>query len=79
MRPYAGSAVLFQAERNIRTPADAHAGWRELVRGGLEIYPLACKHHEIMEEPYVQDLARELTDRLNGNSNGADRGRAAST
>ena len=65
--PYAGSAVLFQAERNIRTPADAHAGWRELVQGGLEVYPLACKHHEIMEEPYVQDLARELTTRLNGN------------
>ena len=71
--PYAGSAVLFQAERNIRTPADAHAGWRELVQGGLEVYPLACKHHEIMEEPYVQDLARELTTRLNGKSNGTGR------
>ena len=72
--PYEGSAVLFQAKRNIRTPADAHAGWRKLVRGGLEVYPLACTHTEIMQEPYVQDLARELAARLDGKPNGADNG-----
>ena len=37
--PYGGNAVLFQAELNIRTPDDAHAGWHQLVKGGLEVYP----------------------------------------
>ena len=66
--PYDGSAVLFQAQRNIRTHADAHAGWHKLVRGGLEVFPMPCSHSQIMEEPYVREMADVLSDRMNGDS-----------
>ena len=65
--------MLFQANRNIRTHADAHAGWRKLVRGGLEVFPMPCSHSQIMEEPYVREMADVLSARMNGERNAPER------
>lgn len=63
-RPYDGNATLFKAERYAWTHADAHDGWRDLIRGKLEIRPISGQHFEIVDPPHVQVLARELADAL---------------
>ena len=63
-RTYGGSAVLFQAAPNAWTHPDAHAGWRELIKGGLEVRSIPGRHYEIMKAPHVRTLARELADCL---------------
>ncbi len=64
MRPYDGVAVLFAASRYTWDRKDWDAGWRALIRGGLEIEPVPGLHHEILEEPNVGVLARQLSGYL---------------
>ncbi len=64
-RPYDGDAVLVRALPFAWTHADARDSWRDLIRGDLEVRPISCLHFEILEEPYVRDLARDLADCLN--------------
>ncbi|MGE0652688.1 MAG: thioesterase domain-containing protein, partial [Alphaproteobacteria bacterium] len=63
-KPYDGDATLFTAERYAWTHADAHDGWRELIRGKLDIRPISGQHFEIVDPPHVQILARELSRAL---------------
>jgi thioesterase domain-containing protein len=63
-RTYDGNAILFKAERYAWTHADAHDGWRDLVKGRLEIRPIPGRHYEIVRQPHVQDLAAELAGAL---------------
>jgi len=55
--PYDGDLVLFRAAEN---RAGRHDGWADLVRGKLEIHELPGRHTDILSEPRVRVLAREL-------------------
>jgi len=68
IRPYDGDAVLFTAERYPWDRKDWDEGWRELIRGRLDVEPVPGVHHVILEEPHVQTLARRLSDRLGAGS-----------
>ena len=59
-RHYDGGAVLFKAELNEWQHADKHDGWHDLVKGGLEIRAIAGRHFDIVREPHVRELAKEL-------------------
>lgn len=61
---YDGDAVLFKARLYTWTHPDAHDGWSRLIRGGLQIRPVPGYHYDIMKEPHVAALARELKDSL---------------
>ncbi|MGE0652769.1 MAG: AMP-binding protein [Alphaproteobacteria bacterium] len=63
-RPYDGDAVLFKAERNAWNHPDEHDGWYGLIQGNLEIRPITGTHFEIMRQPHVRTVARELTAAL---------------
>ena len=63
-RPYDGDAVLFKAERYAWAHADQHDGWHKLIRGRLEIRPISGRHYEIMTQPHVQMLEKELSAAL---------------
>ncbi len=67
--PYDGDAVQIRALPYAWTHADSRDSWRDLIRGDLEVRPISCLHHEILEEPHVQDLARALADCLNERQN----------
>jgi len=58
--PYQGNGVLLEAERTDWAHADRHEGWHQLVQGGLEVRNVPGEHVEILEEPYVATLAKEL-------------------
>ena len=70
--PYDGDAVLFAASRYSWDRKDWDAGWRALVRGGLDVEPIPGLHHEILEEPNVGVLARTLS-RLPSRKDGTGR------
>jgi amino acid adenylation domain-containing protein len=62
---YEGPVTLFRAcERRRTNPSDPDLGWAEVCRGGLEIVEIPGGHFSILEEPEVQELARELGARL---------------
>ncbi|MGE0653815.1 MAG: hypothetical protein AB7P12_19020, partial [Alphaproteobacteria bacterium] len=63
-RPYDGDATLFKAELYAWAHADQHDGWRKLIKGKLDIRPISGRHYEIVKQPHVQSLARELSDAL---------------
>lgn len=55
--PYEGDAVLFSAVGNRR---GRHDGWARLIKGKLEVHDLSGGHYDILGEPQVRVLAREL-------------------
>jgi thioesterase domain-containing protein len=55
--PYDGDAVLFSAVGNRRGRQE---GWARLVKGKLETRDLPGGHFDILGEPQVRVLAREL-------------------
>ncbi len=63
-QPYDGAATLFKAELYAWNHPNAHDGWIDLVKGGLEIRPIPGRHFEIVKPPHVEVLARELSDCL---------------
>jgi thioesterase domain-containing protein len=59
--PYPGRVTLFRAQ----TPGtnqidDANWGWDRVASGGVELYPVAGEHLELLREPSVRQLATEL-------------------
>jgi thioesterase domain-containing protein len=62
--PYDGGATLFKAELYAWAHTDQHDGWNRLIRGKLEIRPISGRHFEIVNQPHVRTLARELADAL---------------
>jgi len=59
--PYGGTATLFRAA--VRSVADATGrdmGWGRLARGGVEVHHVAGDHENMLVEPHVRVLAREL-------------------
>ena len=58
---YGGTVTLFRAA--VRSVADATGrdmGWGRLARGGVEIHHVAGDHENMLVEPHVRVLAREL-------------------
>jgi thioesterase domain-containing protein len=39
---------------------DLEQGWRELVAGGIDVHEIPGDHINIIKEPFVRQLAREL-------------------
>jgi len=71
--PYSGRVALFRAA--IRSVADAterDMGWARLALGGVEVHHVAGDHENMLVEPHVRALARELRACI-------DRGIAADT
>ena len=64
-RPYSGDVVLFRASKQLRgLMADEYLGWRGVLRGDLEVCEVPGHQQNLMLEPHVQWLAKELTSRL---------------
>jgi thioesterase domain-containing protein len=58
---YPGRVTLFRANRgHILTSSETTLGWGRIALGGIEIRDIAGEHNAIVEQPYVQTLAREL-------------------
>jgi amino acid adenylation domain-containing protein len=64
-RPYAGESVLFRASKQLRgILADESLGWKETLLGHRKICEVTGHQQNLMLEPNVQSLARELNDHL---------------
>ena len=64
-RPYNGDVLLFRASKQLPGMlADRSLGWKEVIRGHLEICELAGHQQNILVEPRVMRLAEELQSRL---------------
>jgi thioesterase domain-containing protein len=37
-------------------------GWSQVARGGVDLRLVPGAHHNIMRAPYVQELARQITE-----------------
>lgn len=58
---YDGEIRLFRAiDGHVRTAADPTLGWGAIAGIGLEIHEVPGSHNTIVQEPYVQDVARQL-------------------
>ncbi|HET7451819.1 MAG TPA: hypothetical protein VFL12_03710, partial [Thermoanaerobaculia bacterium] len=59
--PYAGSVTLFRAAvRSVADATDRDMGWERLAGGGVEVHHVAGDHENMLVEPHVRVLAREL-------------------
>jgi aspartate racemase len=59
-RPYDGKMVVFSSSEFASEPA---LGWKELVRGGVEVHPIAGdhrKHRDLMKGKFVREVAARL-------------------
>ena len=61
---YPGKVTLFWASEDLNTGHDAVAGWEVLASGGVEIRELPGTHLNIIKEPFVEHLAREISSCL---------------
>ncbi len=57
---YPGQATLFLASDDLTAAYDVEEGWQGLVAGGLEKIRVPGNHLDIIKEPHVGVLAREL-------------------
>jgi len=63
--PYQGNAFLFKVgQRPWYVRWDPMENWHKYIQGKLEIREIPGEHGNLMFEPYVQDLARQLNDCL---------------
>jgi hypothetical protein len=59
-RPYDGSMVVFST---LALAPEPTLGWKELVRGGLEVHPIAGdhrSHRDLMTGKFVTEVAARL-------------------
>lgn len=64
LTPYDGDAVLFQTAESCDSFNDGRNGWSQLVRGHLEVIPVPGQHYQIVKQPHVQMLAKELANKI---------------
>jgi thioesterase domain-containing protein/acyl carrier protein len=63
--PYPGRMILFQAAERPHGPHwDLRFGWRELVKGHLEVYDVPGGHEGMFQEPHVQVMAGRIRESL---------------
>jgi thioesterase domain-containing protein len=64
-RPYAGSIVLFRAQHQLPGPAqDRSLGWNNLLGAHLEVCDIPGHQQNVLLEPHIHVLAKELMSRL---------------
>jgi thioesterase domain-containing protein len=65
-RPTAVLAPLFvwHARAGLSGPSQGQGLWGEYSRAGVVETTIEGSHYEMMAEPYVSELARQITDRL---------------
>jgi thioesterase domain-containing protein len=61
---YDGHVTLFWASNDLRASLNFVEGWRALAGGGIDVHEIPGNHLDIVKEPYVQELARKLSDCL---------------
>jgi thioesterase domain-containing protein len=72
-KPYDGRVTLFRAPRQpLICTFDPHQAWDHLAKGGVEVYPIAGTHRNLLEEPHVQVLAAAIKEALAAASARAD-------
>ncbi len=65
LEAYSGRILLFRAsEKGLRGLEDPTGGWHKFVAGGLDVHEIDGDHGDILNEPNVESLARELRDCL---------------
>jgi thioesterase domain-containing protein len=57
---YPGHATIFLASDDLTAAYDVEEGWQGLVAGGLEKIRVPGNHLDIIKEPHVGVLAKEL-------------------
>ena len=61
LRPYPGRVILFRSNHKpLGRVMDLHAGWSTYAANGLEVYEIEGNHENILLEPQVQFVARQL-------------------
>lgn len=70
-QPYDGSITIFRAADRWPRFCDPIPVWRRLVSGGIFVSTMRGSHNELVQEPAVDDLARELDLRISGECNRA--------
>jgi len=64
-RPYNGPVVLFRANKQLSgLMTDLALGWKEVLRGSLEIFEVPGHQETMLSEPNVAFLAERLTAQL---------------
>ena len=63
-KTYDGHTVLFRAQPRALTNPDVQEAWNRFVTGDFQIRPIPGEHHTIVDEPFVQGLAKELREAL---------------
>lgn len=59
--PFPGRVTLFRAAiRSVADATDRDMGWSRLALGGVEVHHVAGDHENMLVEPHVRVLAREL-------------------
>ena len=65
-RPYGGDVLLFRASKQLPgLVADKYLGWKCVLRGNLEVCEVPGRQQNLLLEPNVLQLAKELSSRLN--------------
>jgi amino acid adenylation domain-containing protein len=60
--PYRGRVTLFRVRAmSLFRAADPEMGWGKLAQGGVDVRMIAGGHNTILEQPFVQSLAEQLT------------------
>lgn len=60
-KPYPGKVVYLKAKEEQSRKTDLFiANWRKLAKEGLDYYEVSGDHWSMLEEPHVQDLAKQI-------------------
>ena len=63
-KPFSGRATLFRTQRPRLLNLNAEKVWAKLIPQGLEVRYVPGTHEQILEEPFVKCLAKELKESL---------------
>ncbi len=64
-RPYGGDVLLFRASRQLPgLDSDEFLGWKRVLHGKLEVCEIPGRQQNLMLEPNVSRLSKELSSRL---------------
>jgi amino acid adenylation domain-containing protein len=59
-----GQVTLFWASKDLRAKFDMVEGWRTLARGGINLREVPGTHLDLIKQPHVAELARQLNECL---------------
>jgi thioesterase domain-containing protein len=64
-RSYNGDVVLFRSSKQLKgLVADEYLGWRALIHGNIDLCEIRGHQQNLLSEPNVRRLAKELSSRL---------------